>query len=287
VELETAFRAQFGAPLGESLGPILGKLELDARAAWSEISVRADRLGTHLAALVKDEADPLAALTRLHAGDVYLTIACADGDAGALVAIERVYLAGVRSPLSRMGLSASQIDETLQVMRDELFVRRPTAPPRILNYGGRGHLGGWLRAVAARTGLRMFAHRERQDELDDRVQRGQASDDLELAYMKRTYGEAFQRAFRTALDGIDEDDRLLLKQRYRHAMTVEELGSLHAVHAGTISRRVAAARERLVARTRDAMIKELSINRDDVSSILRLIHSELDISLGTIPGRRP
>jgi RNA polymerase sigma-70 factor, ECF subfamily len=282
VDLETAVRAQLGAPLGENLGPVLVQVERAARAAWPEIHVSVDRLGGHLAALVRDEADPVAALARLHAADVYLTIACADGDAAALAAIERDFLPGVRSPLSRMGLTASQIDETLQVMRSELFVSRPAAPPRILNYSGRGRLGGWLRAVAARTGLRAVAHPERQDAFDEDLHGGAASDDLELSYMKRTYSDAFQRAFRTALGGLDEEARLLLKQRYRHAMTVEELGSLHGVHAGTISRWVAAARERLVARTRDQMIADLGVKREDVSSILRMIYSELEISLGAI-----
>ena len=74
--------------------------------------------------------------------------------------------------------------------------------------------------------------------------------------MKKTYGEVFQRAFAIALAAMSADDRLLLKQRFRHQLTVEDLGALHSVHAGTISRWVAAARERLVKATRAEMMRE-------------------------------
>jgi RNA polymerase sigma-70 factor (ECF subfamily) len=99
--------------------------------------------------------------------------------------------------------------------------------------------------------------------------------------MKKTYGEAFQRAFAAALAELPAEDRLLLKQRFRHHMTVEELGTLHSVHAGTISRWVAAARDRLVAATRAAMMRELGVGGADVESILRMIQSEIEITLST------
>ncbi|HUJ57440.1 MAG TPA: hypothetical protein VLX92_03080, partial [Kofleriaceae bacterium] len=212
-------------------------------------------------------------------------LGCADGIPAALEALERELVPALRGPLHRMGLGAAAIDETLQVMREELLVARDGGA-RILRYSARGQLRGWLRAVAARTGLRSVAHPNRQLELDDRVA-GAAAGDLELAYMKQRYGEVFRRAFQTAVDRLDTADRVLLKQRFRHRLSVEELGALYAVHAGTISRRVAAARERLVDATRAEMVRELGIQPGEVSSILRLIHSEVAISLSTIDERPP
>ncbi len=71
--------------------------------------------------------------------------------------------------------------------------------------------------------------------------------------MKKQYGAAFERAFAQAFAALSVEDRLLLKQRLRHQLGVVELGKLYGVNAGTISRRVAAARERLVAATRSEM----------------------------------
>jgi RNA polymerase sigma-70 factor (ECF subfamily) len=64
-------------------------------------------------------------------------------------------------------------------------------------------------------------------------------------------------------------------------MTVVELGALYGVHASTASRRVTEARDRLVAATRDVMMKRCNLGRAEVSSILRLIQSEIDLSLST------
>lgn len=244
-----------------------------AHAAWPTLAVDDAAFCAHLATLQTDDHD-------LAIADVYLSLACALGLPAALAILEQDYLAPLRPALARMGLAPSAIDEALQLVRDELLTPRPGAPPRILNYSGRGHLAGWLRAVAARTGLRLTKHPERQDEFDD-LRHAPVVHDVELAYMKRTYGEAFHRAFAVALAGLAVDDRLLLKQRFRHHLTVEELGALHAVHAGTISRWVAAARERLIKATRVEMMRELGVGRDDVSSILRLIDSQIDITLSS------
>ncbi|HEY0253397.1 MAG TPA: hypothetical protein VGC41_17805, partial [Kofleriaceae bacterium] len=103
------------------------------------------------------------------------------------------------------------------------------------------------------------------------------TDDLELAYMKKTYGAAFERAFATALAALEVADRLLLKQRFGHRLGVVELGKMYGVNAGTITRRVQAVRDRLVEATRDCMRDE--IGTDGLTSILKLIESQLDFSL--------
>ena len=272
-----AFRAVVVSP--DDATAALAAARAAAHAAWPDFAIPDARFGAHLGALVASDPAPVDALGRLRAAEVYLTLACAEGVRAALDAFERGYLADMRVPLARMGLPPSAIDEALQLVRTELLAPRADgAAPRILNFAGRGALHGWLRAVAGRAGLRLVAHPERNDAFDDRVHAPVAGD-LELAYMKKLYGDAFQRAFAAALAELAERDRLLLKQRYRHRLTVEELGTLHGVNAGTISRWVAAARERLAGATRTAMMRSLDVGKGDVSSILRLIHSELDLSL--------
>jgi RNA polymerase sigma-70 factor (ECF subfamily) len=279
VDLVQAFRAQFDdeRTVGRELDRALASAYERARTAWPTIAMPETRFAEHLAKALRDAPGLVDALDQLEAGDLYLALACALGDAAAIAAFDQSYVAPLRGPLARMGLDTSGIDDTLQTMRQELLA---DGDPRILNYSGRGPLRAWLRSVAARTGLRLIRKTPRHDELDD-AKHSPVADDLELAYMKKTYGGVFQRAFHAALEGLDAADRLLLKQRFRHRMTVEQLGTLHGVHAGTISRRVEAARERLVKATRTQMMRELAVGRDDVESILRLIESELDITLSS------
>jgi RNA polymerase sigma-70 factor (ECF subfamily) len=281
VGFTAAFRAQLAdRPFGAELETALAAAFETAHAAWPTLAIADGAFGAHLATLVRDEDAPAATLGQLAIGDIYLSLACAGGDPAALAILDREYFTELRPTLSRIGLAGAAIDEALQIMREELLTVRPEAPPRILHYGGRGQLRGWLRSVAARTGLRLVKHPERHDELDE-TRHAPIAGDLELEYMKKTYGEVFRRAFAAALAALPADDRLLLKQRFRHHLTVEELGALHAVHAGTISRWVAAARERLIKATRAEMMRQLGVGRADVSSIMRLIDSEIEITLST------
>jgi RNA polymerase sigma-70 factor, ECF subfamily len=151
----------------------------------------------------------------------------------------------------------------------------------IASYGGRGALRQWLRAVASRTGLRLRPDPKRNVSLADDFA-GAGADDLELDYLKRTYGPAFQESFREALEAMPQKTRLLLKQRFRHQLSIADLGALHGVHEATISRWVTTARAELVAATREAMMRRLRIGRGDVSSILRLIESRIDITLSSL-----
>jgi RNA polymerase sigma-70 factor (ECF subfamily) len=252
-----------------------------AHLAWPASRVDDALFGRELAMRIPAGGDPLSALDSLNVADVYLAVACAGRDEAALAAFERIGVPEVRATLARMGLSGALTEETTQVMREELLVRAEGARPRILNYGGTGTLRAWLRSVAARTGLRL-ARKERGTEELHESMTAAADDDLELGYLKRRYAATFQEAFREALAAIPTKDRLLLKQRLRHHLSLEDMGAIYAVHASTVSRRVAEARERLVAETRDAMMRRLNVGRAEVSSILRLIYSEVDVTLSTV-----
>ena len=280
------FRMRFSQAFQERLGTSKPELDAELARAWERVtqawpSVRVDEavFGREVAARVPAGRDPVEALPAMRLEDLYLAVACAAGNAAALAAFEERYGAEVRATLARMGLSAVA-DETAQVMREELFVG---PPPRIETYAGRGDLRRWVRAVAGRTGLRVARQAGGGVELRESVTAA-AQDDLEIDFLKRTYGPAFREAFREALEAMPAKDRLLLKQRFRHHLTIEELGGIYGTHASTVSRWVTDARGRLVGATRDAMMRRLHVGRAEVSSILRLIESELEISLSLAPG---
>jgi RNA polymerase sigma-70 factor (ECF subfamily) len=242
------------------------------RAAWPAITVDEAQFAAQLAKAEPDEP--------LVVADLYLACACAAGDQPALDALERTYLTRLRAPLAKVGLDATGIAEALQMVREELLVAREGRTAKLLDYSGRGSLHGWLRSVAVRTGLRLVHKNPKHDELGDH--HGTMTEDPELMYMKKTYGETFHRAFERALAELTAKDRLLLKQRFKHRMGVVDLGALYGVNAGTISRWVQAARDALAAETRTQMMTELGVGTVDLESILRLIHSQLEITLSSV-----
>jgi RNA polymerase sigma-70 factor, ECF subfamily len=267
---ETALTAELAATLAAA--------RKQAEGAWPGLQVASERFAAQLARSVGAEGEVVAALGALRVAELYFVTACGEGQSTALAEFERTFVPELRAALSRMRLPPAVVDETLQVIRDELFVPRAGAEPKILGYAGRGHLGGWLRAVASRTALRV-ARQAHVTTGRGQTEVPETGGDLELEYLKRTYGPAFETAFRAAFHELPPRDRLLLKQRLRHRMGVDELGALHGVDPSTASRWVTAARERLVDATRERMMRSLNVGRAEVSSILRLIQSQVDISL--------
>jgi RNA polymerase sigma-70 factor, ECF subfamily len=254
-----------------------------ARAAWPDIDVPEERFAEVLAARVPKTADPAAALRALHAEDLYLVTACVLGNNVALGAIQSAFVPGIRAALLHKGFTEDVTSETLQVVLQEVFVGSQTAPPKALTYNGQGALRGWLRVVAVRTGLRLVRKSHPGERRDERASEASLPDphDLELDYLKRTYAETFREAFREAFEQLATEDRVLLRQRITHGLSIEQLGQLHGVHASTISRRVTTAREVLVGATREGMMRRLRLGRAEAASIMRLIQSQLDITISS------
>ena len=171
------------------------------------------------------------------------------------------------------------MSEALQILRTTLLLGgQAGGPPQLLDYAGRGPLRGWLRVVATRVAYKL-ARPVKHGLLVEHQVEAAAAGDLELQFLKKRYGDAFRSAFRASFGELPLADRLLLKQRFAQGMTVAELGVLHGVHGSTVSRWVSAGRERLIERTRESLGQRLHLGTGEVSSLLRLIHSEIDGSL--------
>jgi len=248
------------------------------RAAWPELNVSPARLERFVAERAQES--PLEAL---QAKDVYLACACADGDAAAIVAFDVRYLQAIRSPLGRIVLDEATLDELRQQLRRKLFVPEPGERARILDYAGRGELGGWLHVAAVRTALNLVqqarvsgARGELLAEDDHLID--PTTQDPELAYIKQVYREAFRRAFRTALPALTDREQNLLRQHYLDGLSIIELGRLLDVHRVTASRWLDEAKSALLERVRAEFMREARIPRSECDSFFRLVQSQLDVT---------
>jgi RNA polymerase sigma-70 factor (ECF subfamily) len=248
--------------------------------AWPTVTVDPVAFVDGLVARLRDETSPAEALAALNVTDLYLAFACAEGDRAALALLDATHLAQTGRALARMGFAASVVDEALQTLRDTLLLKGQRAAPQILDFSGRGQLAGWLLVVASRIAFRA-ARPARLDVPWDASLHGESGGDLELAYLKKTYGDLFRAAFSSALRELPPADRTLLQQRYSLGTSVVALGRLYGIHHSNVSRRVEAVRERLVVATRAAMLRTHHLEAGQLSSILRLIRSEIDVSLSS------
>jgi RNA polymerase sigma-70 factor (ECF subfamily) len=217
------------------------------------------------------------------AGDLALAFACAKGDDAALRLLENEVLARVAATLPlRFRGDASEI---IQSLRDRLLVPGADGRVKIGDFNGRGTLGTWLRVAATRIALNLERSKRREVALDDdRVLAERAAGDLEIQHLKRRYRGEFREAFTAALQALDARPRNLLRQHYLDGLTMEAIGALYHVHRITVVRWMEQARAALAKETRSELRARLRVEGRELESILRLIESQLEVSLRAFLG---
>jgi RNA polymerase sigma-70 factor, ECF subfamily len=253
----------------------------NARAQWPDVSVSADEFLGYVAARLDPAEDAVTGLETIHGEDLYLACACTRGDRRAVVTFDQRFMNEVEMALSRMRMSAATLDEIKQLVRQRLFVAGDGATPRIAEYSGRSGLRRWVRSVAVRTGLN-FLRQGRRELLveDDRVLDGvAATEDPEIAYMKEKYRREFREAFLGALDKLQPRQQGLLRYHYVDGLNIDEIGTIYRVHRVTAYRWLEKAREDLVRTTSELLQAKLRVGDTEFDSILRMIRSQLHVSL--------
>jgi RNA polymerase sigma-70 factor len=230
-----------------------------------------------------EDAKPTSAAREAASGkasqEYELAQAAARGDPAALEALEQRYLSKLYPAIAHLGDPAF-CEEVLQRLRVSLLTSQPGRPAKIADYAGKGELLRWMRATAVRTALNLKAETKavKEDGGGELAELPFTSQDPQLEAMRTQYGERFREAMRGAVEALPASTRLELKQYYFEGLGVEELGALYRVAPSTISRRLAKARTELADRTRERLQQQLGIGADEVESILRLIHSQLDLT---------
>lgn len=268
---------QEAQPARPDLEEALAAAVARARSAWNAVEAGEERFAAFLGSRV-----PAAELETARAADLWAACACGIGDGHAIPEVEARYFPDVEAALGKMGLSADRIGDVKQGLRRTLFVGEPdtSTPPRITEYRGTGDLRAWLRVTAMRAALKLLRKEGRETPTDDAVLEARAhEDDPELAYMKAAYRAAFKTAFQEALESLLPRERTLLKQQIVDGLGIDELGALYQVHRATAARWVQSAREKLLSRTRRTFMLNARISSDECESIMRMVRSQLDISL--------
>jgi RNA polymerase sigma-70 factor (ECF subfamily) len=221
------------------------------------------------------ERDPSIQISELQP-DLYLTFACARGDASALAAFDRRFIARVPEYLGHLKRSPAFLDDVAQRLREKLFVAGS-----IDGYAGRGPLEGWVRVIAMRLALNTIEAEKRHE-----PSASEPSDDLfgvtsdpELEYIKRRYLGDFKDAFAHAMGTLSAEERNLLRFYLVDRMNIADIGKLFDKSRATIGRWVVECREKLLGETRRALAAKLGAETKDVESLVAVLQSQLDVSI--------
>jgi RNA polymerase sigma-70 factor (ECF subfamily) len=209
---------------------------------------------------------------------------CADGVPHALEEFEQRCMGGALDRvLMRLGAAPAEVDELKQRVRLKLLVAEPDRRARITDYTGRGPLEGWVRVIAVREllDLRKREKNEIPMEEDAIIAIALPSVDPELEHVKQRYAAEFRTAFKETLRELEARDRTVLRYNALDGLSIDEIGRLYGVHRASAARWLVKARTALLEGTRARLMTRLDVSPEELDSILRLIQSELDASLGS------
>ena len=243
----------------------------------------------HVGSRLDGAPDVEEALADLHAEDLFLAYACGTGVRAAIAALDRQIGPVVEGARARMKGKAS-VEDVAQLLREKLLVPRDGAPPKVLDYSGRGPLGGWMRIAAVRTALDLGRHgdaasmrpvsREMLLEVPAPI-----SDDPELDHLRKRYARDFKQAFEEAIRELSVEDRNLLRLSLVDGLSIDEIGAVFGYHRATAARKVARAKDLVQERTRKILTDRLDVASAELRSIMGYIKSHLDLSIQRLLAR--
>jgi RNA polymerase sigma-70 factor (ECF subfamily) len=214
-------------------------------------------------------------ISGLHVADLWLACACGAASPGALAAFDRLLVGDAAQAVRLIDPAPTFVDEVLQTLRHKLLVSNGNDHPRLASYSGIGPLAAWLRVAATRAALSLKRASHPVVELEDALlleyERGA---DSQLAHADAE--RRFRAALAHGLSALAPRLRNLLRLHHLDGLGVTELGRLYHVHASTISRWLQAARDEVLAGTREALLAEVSTA--EAESILRHVGS-MEITL--------
>ncbi len=273
-------RSRFAAV--DELEELLDGMLTMAQIEWPAFSIPPGRFAAEIGrcAAMRPDLAAAEALTSLRTSDLYLATGCSSADPAALACFESSYLSQLPPALRHLGVTPSAVDEVLQRLRTSLLVASAERPAGISSYSARGKLFSFVRSAAVRQAIRVqgapVGDAGSEAELDAVAAPG---DDPEVAYLKVRYRDEFRAAFDEALNELTPMERNLLKQHHLQSLSVSELGALYQVHRATAARWVANARSKVFSITRDRLMARLGLGESSVAGIIKLVHTQLDVSI--------
>ena len=247
------------------------------RAAHPKLAVSEAAFGRCLARAISGDGPQ--ALEQLVAEDLYLACACAEAVRGASGTFESAFGSTIRRAVSRVVAANADRDEAEQRVRAHLLVDERGAGPAITKYTGRVPLARWIAVVAIRIAISLNRSESVERRLRDKAGAEAIGVSAEHLYMKAELRDAMEPAIGEALGRLSDRDRLILRLYLVGGLTTRAIGSSLGLSQPAVSKRLAKVREALLTDIRDAVAARLKVPKDELSSLLRFVASQLDVSI--------
>lgn len=255
----------------------LDELHRAGQDAWPDLAVTRERYAIALA--TRDTTETL------KGADLYLAVACIDGDERAIQTVNALLAREVKFAAAKTTATKEQIEDVTATVARQLFVDEPERPSALRTYSARGSLESYLHVIAKRELVRVVNSGRREVGVDESmIDYMVPRSDPEISMLRERYRHDVDEALEAAMTALEQRDRALLRYAFVDGLNVDAIGKLYDVHRATAARWIAAAREQLAKNIRTALAARLKISVSEVDSIVRLVQSRIDVSLESALG---
>jgi RNA polymerase sigma-70 factor (ECF subfamily) len=203
-------------------------------------------------------AEIRAFIDEIHCDDLCLIVACEKGDEKAWEDLAANFDSTVKSAARKISSNNEDAEDLASSIWAELYGLRVDADGRrktkLAYYSGRGSLAGWLRAVVSQLAVDQyrkqskFVQVEEAREFENLANEAGNNDNNHFISHTETPEEIFASgqtsgdvaaALAAAIDGLDPEERLILKMYYFDDLKLKEIAATFGYHEATASRKLA------------------------------------------------
>jgi RNA polymerase sigma-70 factor (ECF subfamily) len=198
----------------------------------------------------------------------------------AIAAVEQLYLTQVGTFIAHLRPAESVVDEVRQRLRERLLMGGRDQRPKLLDYSGRGTLGGFIRVSAIRMALDVIEAEEarhRPEPPEDNLLAQTV--DPELFAIHKRHLPQLHEAFRGALTSLDARERNLMRFFLVDGLNIARIGKLIGKSRATVGRMVVDCRAKLLSETRRRFSLLTGAPEADAASLIRFLRSRLEVSI--------
>jgi RNA polymerase sigma-70 factor, ECF subfamily len=216
------------------------------------------------------------AFAKIHCEDLFLAMACSQGDRVAWEHFADDYVPLLRHFAVQVCPNPGESEDLAQEITAKLLKDKG----RLARYNGRGSLAGWLRVAISHAAIDRFRRRSRFSSLEElqdgrfEVTQQNPEENVSEETLDSRWGPVMTSLTKACLRALSVRDRLVLSLYYLRGVSLKDIGRQFGMHEATASRRLERMRRDIRKQVESELRKRHGLRAGEIDSLWKWISPE-------------